>query len=322
MARTEEQKSTVIGLNRFGLGARPGDLSTIGNNIREAFLQEIAAKTAIVPAKENLMPAAEAFRRLKAEREEIKAQQERVARAQAKPISGSPAASHPALVPDAMPKEEAKNPLRRVVREIFQAETAARLEAAKQALTGFAERLVLFWSNHFCVSARKAGVVRVMAGAYEREVIRPHVFGRFEDMLLAAGKHPAMLVYLDNVQSIGPRSRGGQRQQKGLNENLAREIMELHTLGVDGGYTQEDVTSFARVLTGWRFAQQASPFGEEGHFVFNPNLHEPGNHTVMGAVYREDGARQIGTYRAGKTPIHGQAHCTKARNAFCVRYAR
>jgi uncharacterized protein (DUF1800 family) len=232
MARAEEQRLTVVGLNRFGLGARPDHLSSIGSNIREALLQEVAAKNAAVPATEKLSASEEAFRRLKAEREEINALQGHKAPADPK---DAPANQQQLQANDTRPKEEVQNPIRRVVREIFQAETNARLEAAKQAPTGFAERLVLFWSNHFCISARKAGAVRIMAGAYEREVIRLHVFGRFEDMMLAAEKHPAMLVYLDNEQSIGPRSRGGQRRQKGLNENLAREIMELHTLGVDGG---------------------------------------------------------------------------------------
>ncbi len=185
-----------------------------------------------------------------------------------------------------------KEPLPNVVRDVFQTETLARLQAANTPLAGFGERLVWFWSNHFCISARKAGAVRILAGAYEREVIRGHLFGRFEDMLLAAEKHPAMLFYLDNQESIGPHSRGGQRQQKGLNENLAREIMELHTLGADGGYTQDDVTALARILTGWRFARKDNRFGEEGRFVFNPNLHEPGDHQVLGVVYRESGGAQ------------------------------
>jgi uncharacterized protein (DUF1800 family) len=181
---------------------------------------------------------------------------------------------------------------REVIRELFQAEMLGRLQAASDAQTGFGERLVLFWSNHFCVSVRKAGVLRILAGPYEREAIRPHVFGRFADMLLAVEKHPAMLVYLDNEQSIGPNSKGGQRTQKGLNENLAREIMELHTLGVDGGYTQEDVTSLARILTGWRFARKDNAAAEEGHFAFQANLHEPGEQKLLGVAYRENGASQ------------------------------
>lgn len=295
MAASTDQSATVIGLNRFGLGARPGDLAMIGKHIREALLEDVAAKAASVDGA-GLLTSAEAFHRLRLEREEIKAM--RVASAdksmQDRP-DGKTTAPASLVNPESAgmkAEAQAKNPLRRIVRDTFQAETLARLEAAKQAKTGFAERLALFWSNHFCISARKAGVVRIMAGAYEREAIRPHVFGRFVDILLAVEEHPAMLVYLDNEQSMGPKSPGGQRQQKGLNENFAREIMELHTLGVDGGYTQEDVTSLARVLTGWRFARKEGPLGDEGRFVFNPNLHEPGIQRVMGIVYQDGGRSQ------------------------------
>ena len=120
----------------------------------------------------------------------------------------------------------------------------------------FVERLVHFWANHFAVSADKLLVVG-LAGAFEADAIRPHVLGRFEDLLLAVLRHPAMLLYLDQAQSIGPDSPAGMRAQarqqrrRGLNENLAREVLELHTLGVRSGYTQEDVTEFARALTGW-----------------------------------------------------------------------
>jgi len=285
--RMDVQKATVLGLSRFGLGARPGGLAKIGSGIREALLEETAAKATGVPAAGALLSSAEAFHRLRLEQEEVKALRE----AKAASGAGESKADRPAPKEDGM-RAGPEQPLRRAVREVFQAETLARLEAAKAPLAGFGERLVLFWSNHFCISARKSGADRILAGAYEREVIRPHVFGRFEDMLLAAEKHPAMLVYLDNEQSMGPNSRGGQRQQKGLNENLAREILELHTLGVDGGYTQEDVTSLARIITGWRFARNDNQFGEEGHFVFNPNLHEPGDHKVLGVVYRENGDAQ------------------------------
>src|SRR5207248_11411533 len=125
-----------------------------------------------------------------------------------------------------------------------------RIDAALGAELGLVERLVWFWSNHFCVSADKGGV-RPLCGAYEREAIRANVLGRFADMLLAVESHPAMLVYLDNARSIGPDSAAGRNRGKGLNENLAREILELHTLGVRAGYTQDDVTGFAKVITGW-----------------------------------------------------------------------
>ena len=129
-------------------------------------------------------------------------------------------------------------------------EAKARLDTALAADIGFAERLVWFWSNHFCVSADK-GQVRPIAGAFEREAIRAHVLGRFGDMLLAVESHPAMLIYLDNARSIGPNSPAGRNRRRGLNENLAREILELHTLGVRSVYTQDDVTNFAKVITGW-----------------------------------------------------------------------
>ena len=136
-------------------------------------------------------------------------------------------------------------------RQIYLNEAKARIDAALAAEIGFAERLVWFWSNHFCISADK---IQSMSGAYEREAIRPHILGRFADMLQAVEGHPAMLFYLDNTASMGPNSIAGINRTRGLNENLAREILELHTLGVRTGYTQDDVISFAKVLTGWTFA--------------------------------------------------------------------
>ena len=144
---------------------------------------------------------------------------------------------------------------RRRLVQIVASESQAALTARATTERAFVERLVAFWSNHLCVSTGAKILVAPLAGSYEREVIRPHVLGRFEDMVLASAKHPAMLVYLDNFQSIGPRSRGGTagrgRAQRGLNENYARELLELHTLGVDGGYTQADVQELAKILTGW-----------------------------------------------------------------------
>jgi uncharacterized protein (DUF1800 family) len=157
---------------------------------------------------------------------------------------------------------------------------------------GFVERLVAFWSNHFCISANKGGLARMWAGSFEREAIRPFVFGRFADMLKAVEQHPAMLFFLDNQQSLGPDSRAGINRNRGLNENLAREIMELHTLGVDGGYTQEDVTSLARVITGWTYAGRQGQLGTPGAFVFNANAHQPGPQRVLGKTYEPTGVAQ------------------------------
>ena len=176
--------------------------------------------------------------------------------------------------------------------QIFsQDELAARLQSAVTATIGFKERLALFWSNHFTV----AGVnprVRIVCGSFEREAIRPHLAGRFEDMLLAAESHPAMLMYLDNAQSFGPTSQAGRNRKRGLNENLAREILELHTLGVDGGYSQADVTRFAEILTGWTVVGAQANGGEPGTFLFRPQMHEPGIRKVLGRDYPQTGMGQ------------------------------
>ena len=179
-----------------------------------------------------------------------------------------------------------------VIQKTFRAEALARLQRALMADCGFSERLVAFWSNHFCISAAKGELARIWAGAFEREAIRPHVLGRFSEMLMAVEQHPAMLFFLDNQQSLGPDSRAGQNRKRGLNENLAREIMELHTLGVGGGYTQEDVTSLARIITGWTFAGRQGQLGTPGMFVFNANAHEPGPQTLLGKTYADTGLSQ------------------------------
>src|SRR5207237_2397287 len=149
-----------------------------------------------------------------------------------------------------------KQYLRKNIRENYLVMSSARLDSALASDSPFVERLVHFWANHFAVSVDKLPVIG-LAGLLEFEAIRPHVLGRFSDMLLAVEQHPAMLVYLDQAQSIGPDSQAGTfavmrgGKARGLNENLAREIMELHTLGVRTGYSQADVTEFARALTGW-----------------------------------------------------------------------
>jgi uncharacterized protein (DUF1800 family) len=179
-----------------------------------------------------------------------------------------------------------------VIQKTFRAEALARLQRAVLADCGFVERLVTFWSNHFCISAEKGALARTWAGSFEREAIRPHVLGRFADMLKSVEQHPAMLFFLDNQQSLGPDSRAGQNRKRGLNENLAREIMELHTLGVGGGYTQDDVTSLARIITGWSFAGRQGKLGEPGSFVFNANAHQPGLQRLLGKVYEQGGIAQ------------------------------
>lgn len=178
----------------------------------------------------------------------------------------------------------------KTLRDGFRQTAGQRTLDAAASATPFRERLVQFWSNHFTVSIQRGVVIPVALG-FENEAIRPHVTGRFVDMLRAVAQHPAMLVYLDNVVSVGPNSRAGKMRDKGLNENLAREMLELHTVGVDGGYTQTDVTELAKVLTGWSIDRDMD--SDPGAFRWRPAIHEPGSKTVLGRIYAE-GAQDEG----------------------------
>lgn len=163
-----------------------------------------------------------------------------------------------------------------LVKSVFEAEAREQLGHLLTTDRPFRERLVWFWANYFTVSTRQGGT-KAVVGAYLREAIRPHVTGRFVEMLTAVMRHPAMLMYLDNVSSIGPHSTIGQRRHKGLNENLARECLELHTLSPASGYTQSDVTQFATLLTGWGVNMKADRPG----FLFRARAHEPGGKTLL-----------------------------------------
>jgi len=172
-------------------------------------------------------------------------------------------------------------------------EILARTQLATTTSAGFRERWTLFWANHFTMAAKDLPET-VAVGPFEREAIRPHVFGRFEDLLVASSSHPGMLLYLDQAQSIGPNSQAGMKRagKVGLNENLGREILELHTVGPDAGYTQADVTEFARALTGWSMGGGNGPNEQEGAFVYRANFHEPGARTIMGRAYPDGGREQ------------------------------
>ncbi|HEX4740487.1 MAG TPA: DUF1800 family protein [Caulobacteraceae bacterium] len=172
---------------------------------------------------------------------------------------------------------------------------ADRLSLAASTEASFRERWALFWANHFTVSATKV-VTATLIGPFEQEAIRPHVFGRFEDLLVASSSHPAMLLYLDQARSFGPDSNSARYLENngksaGLNENLAREIMELHTVGVQAGYSQADVTEFARAMTGWSIGA-LNEADRAGKFDFRENAHEPGTRVIMGKRYPEAGYDQ------------------------------
>ena len=266
----------VIAANRFGLGARPGELVRIGNRPRTWLLDQLDGPSQLPPMLRHLPDSPSLF----VELQQIRRDQRDARRND----------------------EDIVQKYGRFVREHYVSQASARYRHAAKTDLPFHERLVHFWSNHFAVSADKQPLP-ALAGLMENEAIRPNVSGRFVDLLMAVEKHPAMIVYLDNQRSIGPNSRLGKRanrrrteQQFGLNENLAREILELHTLGVDGGYTQQDVTSFAKIITGWSIggANERGRFAEgtPGEFEFREAIHEPGAQNVLGNKYAQSGVDQ------------------------------
>ena len=290
----DTRTAAAIALNRYGLGARPDE--TPPDNPKASLLAQFdrydprpaawvdqSGSAALTANLTQLQEAAKAARGEKLDR-------------------GNNAAE--ATKADAG-ESDAQKTLRATIRDTYWSAVDARVQSALVTPTPFVERLVHFWSNHFALSTDKGPAVAMLAGAFEAEAIRPHVLGRFEDMLMAVEPHPAMQLFLDQPGSVGPDSKAVQRaeqrnpnQRRGLNENLAREIMELHTLGARSGYTQADVTEFARALTGWSIVgpkgqgagrdRNATP----GSFVFRPAVHEPGARTILGRRYDQQGEAQ------------------------------
>ena len=286
----DPKAQAALALHRFGVGPRAGSIAAIASDPRGALLAELdrpgAGRISDADLLTSGVAARVAFAYQQAQR--VARQAERAAQPATAPGSGGAPEMKDQTPPASAPRP---NPGPSVPQQIYLAEAKARIHAALAADIGFVERLVWFWSNHFCVSADK-GNVRQICGAYEREVIRANVLGRFGDMLLAAESHPAMLIYLDNARSIGPDSMAGLRQKRGLNENLAREILELHTLGVRTVYTQDDVTRFANVITGWTVVPFRQDALRGGEFDFNPRMHQPGAQTVIGKSYSDGGLEQ------------------------------
>jgi uncharacterized protein (DUF1800 family) len=304
----QDAKRAVLAMHRFGLGAKPGGLSAeVAKDPRGAVRRETFDPT-IVFVDDGVLPTtqvalAKHFEELRIERlaresSRDDAREMLVARNRMGTADGGRHQPAPSggmdmnAAPKPKPAEPAPSPKPQIEQIIYRDEAVARLRKAEDPAIGFAERLVLFWSNHFCVSVQKGQIARATAGAMEREAIRPHVLGKFADMLLAVEKHPAMLFYLDNRQSIGPNSRAGRNRTAGLNENLGREILELHTLGVDGGYSQADVTALAKIITGWTFVGAGERLGPAGTFFFAANRHEPGDQIVLGKTYPDTGVEQ------------------------------
>jgi uncharacterized protein (DUF1800 family) len=283
-------QQTAIATNRFGTGARAGDATRIGDD-PAGWLEAQIARGPERAAPGTGPTSAQVL---------AEVGQLRLARQAAQ----SRASGEPAQV-----DREAVREFGQYIAQSYQTQANALYANAITSDAPFRERLALFWGNHFAVSAEKQPIGAI-AGLYVDEAIRPNLTGNFREMLRAAIQHPAMLLYLDNQTSIGPGSLLGSRANRGdrragLNENLAREIMELHTLGVDGGYTQDDVIEFSKVLTGWSVGQAegeaarlgalagrlggAREAGEPGEFTFRGVVHEPGSKTILGQRFGEGG---------------------------------
>ena len=256
-------KQTLIATNRFGLGASPADIKRAKDNPK-AWLQAQIKSPITRPSLFSDYPSSADILRQSYEIRRIK-------------------------------DEPMRKALNKKKRQDFNQTLLRRLSYQVQTDRPFAERLVRFWSNHFTVS-RTRGLIGPAIPAYENEAIRPFIFGRFEEMLLNVTQHPCMLIYLDNISSIGPNSRQGSRRGKDLNENLAREILELHTMGAQGDYTQSDVTNFAKILTGWTVARQRKNTRNQkappGEFFFNPRTHEPGPQEILGKTFKQNSVNQ------------------------------
>ncbi len=303
-ARADKDLMAAIAVTRFGLGAKPGELAEARQDPHGFLKAQIRRSGADQPAAQpaSTRDRMEAFRDFQRERRQARLQKV----ADVRPPAG---AQDPAMADAAgsdAKRRETFDPVKavgNVLRQDISTDFTARAQLGASTDAAFRERWALFWANHFTVSATKA-VTGTVVGPFEEEAIRPHVFGPFQDLLGAAESHPAMLTYLDQIQSIGPdsqaasfvrRGRGVGFQQAalrapGLNENLAREIMELHTVGVNGGYSQADVTEFARAMTGLSIGGERD--GQYGVAIFREQAHEPGARTIMGVRYDQRGKAQ------------------------------
>jgi uncharacterized protein (DUF1800 family) len=299
--------TSAIAANRFGLGARPRELNAIGDHGREWLRAQLMAPPLLTDAA--LRSSADILAQGLQLQREIQA---------ARRTGAAANAANETAVAAVLQK------LPQYLKPIYVSEVTARFADAVATERPFTERLVHFWSNHFAVSVDKQYLAG-LAGSFEREAIRPHVLGNFNDLLLSVETHPAMLLYLDNQQSVGPHSQIALRAQRrraprriGINENLAREILELHTLGVGGGYTQLDVTTFAQVITGWSIGGPGGRFagGDVGRFQFRAEVHEPGAKVVLGTRYPDAGFGQ------GVTVLRDLAHHRSTAHFIASKLAR
>lgn len=285
-----KELQAAIAATRFGMGAGPGEIRAAASDPRGWLKAQVTPAAAMMP-EGDLLSARDVLE----------------ARQGAYGMNGAPGQDASGVRSEV--QQMIVKQVQRETRDGLLREIEARGRHAATTPNSFAERWHRFWANHFTVAARNAQVIG-LAGPFEREAIRTNVFGRFSTLLAAATFHPGMLVYLDAARSIGPSTKAAGRRDAGLNENLAREILELHTIGVGSGYTQDDIIEFAKALTGWTVAspqtarlaslgmqgqggrgqrarqQAAAALADRyGEAVFVETLHEPGPRTVLRKAY-------------------------------------
>ncbi|UFP92777.1 DUF1800 domain-containing protein [Gloeobacter morelensis] len=279
-AQTAANAQVLHVLNRLGYGPRPGDIERVSALGVERYIQQqlwpetISEPTALLSRLAGL----ESQRMSSAE----------LARTFGPPPGSKQPATRRSIAPASPDElEQAREAYRQRLSGVARQAMQARLLRAVESPRQLQEVMTDFWFNHFNVYANK-GLTRLWVGSYEQEAIRPNTLGRFSDLLAATARHPAMLFYLDNWQNTGPGTPGAQGRRLGLNENYARELLELHTLGVDGGYSQSDVTELARVFTGWGLCP-AQRIASSGAFCFDASRHDPGDKVLLGLTIRGGG---------------------------------
>ena len=314
-----DRERALHALNRLAFGPRPGDVDTVMKDGVNTWVEQQLHPEAIpdraVEARIANLPT-------------MKMSNAQIVKTYYEPVLMARKKANAEAKDGEVDKKEARREYMRDVpfnqrpQNVMNDLLTERIVRAAESDRQLNEVMVDFWMNHFNVFAGK-GIDRFLLTSFERDVIRPHIWGRFEDLLIATAKSPAMLFYLDNARSVAaPENRPLQNQrlaqrfgrramemnpqlknrQGGLNENYAREIMELHTLGVDGGYTQKDVTELARVLTGWTITGERDG-GQGAAFIFRPMLHDSGSKTVLGIRFSAGGGMA-----EGEKMIHVLAH--------------
>ena len=256
----------ALAATRFTMGAAPGDITKAKLDPREWLKTQLS-----LPSFDNGLPGSTDAIKLYARFREIKS-----------------SLNQQGLMAENENKMKLKEARPNNYINLYVHDAVKRSIAADNSL---AWRLQDFFSNHFSVTAN-SGLMKFLAPTLEREAIAQNLLGQYENMLIAVISHPAMIIYLNNERSFGPNSKIGKKNKKrGLNENLAREILELHTLGVSGGYTQEDVIELAKAITGWSVTRRNEKNDHPG-FIFRVGGHEYGTRTVLGKKYKSDGFDQ------------------------------